>query len=126
MSDADKIRQAVEGYFKAFDALDPDAVIALYAEDCTVEDPVGSPVIRGRAAVLDFYRRSMMARPKLHLSPPIRIAGNEAAFAFHGFVDTPNGRLRFDVIDHMVFDAAGKIVSMRAFFGPTNMRPADE
>jgi hypothetical protein len=30
------------------------------------------------------------------------------------------------VIDHMTFDDAGKITSMRAFFDPTAMRPATD
>jgi hypothetical protein len=31
-----------------------------------------------------------------------------------------------DIIDHMTFDDAGKIATMRAFFDPTTMGPATD
>ena len=57
---------------------------------------------------------------KLQLESEIRIAGNEAAFAFTGEVDTGDGIMTFRPIDVMVFNDEGKVTSMRAFFGPTN------
>lgn len=123
MVDPAKIRAAIEGYAAAFDNDDVDAILALYADECSVEDPVGTTPVVGRDAVRAFYERSMKAHPRLTLQPPFRIAGNEAAFAFTGVVDTADGKLQFDVIDHMIFNEDGKIRQMRAFFGPENMKP---
>lgn len=123
MVDPAKVRAAIDAYIKAFDNDDVDAIIALYADECSVEDPVGTEPVRGIEAVREFYTRSMQASPKLTLQPPVRIAGNEAAFAFTGVVTTPDGKLQFDVIDHMIFNDDGRIRQMRAFFGPENMRP---
>lgn len=123
MVDAAKIRAAVESYIAAFDNDDIDAIIALYADECSVEDPVGTTPVVGIEAVRAFYERSMKAQPRLTLQPPIRVAGNETAFAFTGVVNTPEGKLQFDVIDHMIFNEDGKIRQMRAIFGPDNMKP---
>jgi steroid delta-isomerase len=57
---------------------------------------------------------------KMTLESEIRIAGNEAAFAFRLEADTPDGKLTVRPIDVMVFNDEGKVTSMRAFFGPTN------
>jgi steroid delta-isomerase len=94
--------------------------MGIYADDCSVEDPVGSPVKQGRAAVQEFYQGAMSMGVKLQLQSEIRIAGNEAAFAFTGEVDTGSGIMSFRPIDVMTFNDEGKVTSMRAFFGPSN------
>lgn len=118
----DRIRAAVHGYVAGFEAVDLDAIVALYAEDATVEDPVGTPVVKGLEAIRAFYARSLKLKPKLRLQEPIRVVENSGAFAFTAAVTAPSGNIEIDVIDVMTFDQAGKITSMRAFFGPTNIR----
>lgn len=120
MTDIERMRAAVQGYIAAFEKGDPDAAAALYADDCTLEDPIGS-VIRGRDAVRAFYAQAMATGAKLRLEGPIRIAANNAAFPFSVNLTYDNSPKRIDVIDTFKFDAAGKIVEMRAFWGPTNM-----
>ncbi len=120
MSLEQKITDAVNTYITAFENEDLDAIMGIYADDCSVEDPVGSPVKQGRAAVQEFYKGAIKMKVKLQLEGQIRIAGNEAAFAFSGEVDTGDGIMTFNPIDVMVFNDEGKVTSMRAFFGPTN------
>jgi steroid delta-isomerase len=120
MSLEQKITDAVNTYITAFENEDLDAIMGIYADDCSVEDPVGSPVKQGRAAVQEFYEGAIKMKVKLQLEGQIRIAGNEAAFAFSGEVDTGDGIMTFNPIDVMVFNDEGKVTSMRAFFGPTN------
>ncbi len=115
-----KISDAGNTYITAFENEDLDAIMGIYADDCSVEDPVGSPVKQGRAAVQEFYEGAIKMKVKLQLEGQIRIAGNEAAFAFSGEVDTGDGIMTFNPIDVMVFNDEGKVTSMRAFFGPTN------
>jgi steroid delta-isomerase len=57
---------------------------------------------------------------EIELEGEIRIAGNEAAFAFRLAVPTPDGKMVVRPIDVMVFDDEGKVTSMRAYFGDTN------
>jgi steroid delta-isomerase len=115
---ADMVR-AVETYVAAFDACDPEMVVGLFAENATVEDPVGTPPHVGHDAIRAFYTASMQGKPKLNLEGPVRIAGDTAAFAFNVGFAKPG--MRVDVIDLFQFNEAGKVVSMKAFFGPTNM-----
>jgi ketosteroid isomerase-like protein len=73
---------AVHAYVAAFEAGSADQVAALYAQDATVEDPIGSPIHKGREAVRAFYAESMKTGAKLKLEGPVRIAGDYAVFPF--------------------------------------------
>lgn len=117
---AEQYRQVVEQYIRNMSAGDWQAVAALYAQDATVEDPVGGDVVRGIEAITAFYRNSCATGPRLELSGPIRVAGQEAAFAFSVHLTWEGKAVRIDVIDVFRFDASGKIASMRAYFGPDN------
>ena len=111
---------AVQTYVEAFDKADPEMVVALFAADATVEDPVGTPPHVGHDAIRAFYTKSMQTGAKLHLDGPVRVAGDTAAFAFHVGFAKPG--MQVDVIDLFRFGPDGKVVSMQAFFGPTNMK----
>ena len=126
MPTAEQMVAAVEGYVAAFEQGDPDAVATLYAEDCTVEDPVGSPIHNGRAAVRAFYAESMKTGAKLKLEGPVRVVGDYAVFPFSVNLNYGGGPKRIDVIDTFRFDADGKVAEMRAFWGPTNMHGFQE
>jgi steroid delta-isomerase len=112
--------RAVHDYVTAFDKNDPEMAVALFAENATVEDPVGSQIIKGRAAISDFYKQVMERGAKLRLEGAVRAAANYAAFAFSALMD-PAGEKRIEVIDTFRFDEQGKVVEMRAFWGPGNM-----
>ncbi len=74
---------AVHGYVAAFEAGSADAVIALFAEDATVEDPVGTPIKRGHAEIREFYSASMATGAKLELLGEPRCAADYVAFPFN-------------------------------------------
>ena len=94
--------------------------MGIYADDCWIEDPVGTERKVGREAIREFYQVGVSMGVKLTLESEIRIAGNEAAFAFRLEADTPDGTMTVRPIDVMVFNDEGKVTSMRAFFGPAN------
>ena len=52
------------------------------------------------------------------------VIGQEAAFTLESRPNLGGETYRFDVIDHMSFDAEGKITSYRAFYDVATMRPA--
>ena len=120
MTLTEKITKAVHKYLSSFEKKDLDGIMSIYAEDCWIEDPVGSERKVGREAVREFYALGVDMGVRMTLESEIRIAGNEAAFAFRLEADTPEGRLSVRPIDVMVFDDEGKVRSMRAYFGPTN------
>lgn len=112
---------AVQDYIAAFDAGDAARIAALFAEDASVEDPVGSPKHYGRDAIQQFYQGAVATGAKLELLGDVRTAGIYAAFAFAVHLEWGGAKKRIDVIDVFQFDDAGKITEMRAFWGPANM-----
>lgn len=121
MTDPKAMEAAVHEYVAAFDAGAPERVAALFAEGATVEDPVGTPPHVGKAAILAFYAASMQTGAKLKLDGPVRICGPYAAFAFTVHLHWEGRDQRVEVIDTFRFDDDGKVIEMRAYFGPTNM-----
>ncbi|MDE2414253.1 MAG: nuclear transport factor 2 family protein [Comamonadaceae bacterium] len=111
----------VHRYIAALNAGDLDAIVALYADDATVEDPVGSPPHQGHAAIRAFYAKSLAIKLDVALEGPVRAAANEAAFAFCVRLHWQGRDMAIRPIDVFRFNEAGKILSMRAIFGPENM-----
>jgi steroid Delta-isomerase len=119
MPSQEVMKAAMQAYIDTFNRGSAEAVAALYTEGATLEDPVGSPLKRGRAEILSFYTHSIATGAKLSLDGPIRGShGNSAAMAFSAKI----GSLTVRVIDVMTFDEAGKFTSMRAFFGPGDLQ----
>lgn len=114
---------AVHEYVRALNASDLEAVVALYADDAVVEDPVGSTPCVGREAIRAFYAGSVALKLSVVLEGQVRVAGHEAAFAFSVALIHEGRPTVIRPIDVFRFDAAGKVVSMRAFFGAANIGP---
>jgi steroid delta-isomerase len=121
MATPEQMTAAVHGYVDAFDKGDPEAVVALFAADAIVEDPIGTPPKVGQDAIREFYIASMQTGAKLRLEGPIRLATEYAAFAFRVELTMEGKSLTVDVIDTFKFNADGKVTEMRAYFGPSNM-----
>lgn len=117
----------IEQYCARFSAGDRDGWLALWAEDATMEDPVGSPVRNGRDAVAEFYDGSVGGADSVTLTlvgEPI-VCGDQAAFRFE--IRPVLGGTTFTVhaIDVMTFDEDAKITSQRAFVDLTKLAPAE-
>jgi steroid delta-isomerase len=121
VTDHSSMVSVVQTYIEAFERCDGDALAQLFADDATVEDPVGSAPRVGRAAIQEFYRQMAANKAKLTLAGPIRTAANCAAFPFECRFIFKGAYCRFDIIDVFRFDEHGKIQSMQAFFGPANI-----
>jgi steroid delta-isomerase len=113
---------AVQGYVDAFDAGSADAVISLFAEDATVEDPLGTPIKRGHAELREFYAVSMATGAKLALLGAPRCAADYVAFPFSVTLEWGGQTSVIEVIDTFRLNDAGKIIEMRAYWGPENMK----
>ena len=121
MPTPEHMQAAVRAYIAALNAGDIDAIVALYAEDATVEDPVGSTPQRGLAQIRTFYSASLSMALQVVLDGEIRAVANEAAFAFSVSLVMDGKRITIRPIDVMRFDAQGRITAMRAFFGNHNI-----
>jgi steroid delta-isomerase len=100
-----------------------DDIVDLYADDGTVEDPVGSEVHIGRQAVHGFYSQIPAGNNKTEIFT-LRALGNEAAFHWALTVELSGNRVCIDIISTMAFNDDGKIASMKAYWGPENMTAA--
>ena len=116
MEYADKVA-AVHRYVEAFDKQDMAIIRDIYADNAVVEDPVGSDLHEGIEAVCAFYEGALGSGAKLELTGPVRSAANTAAFPFQ----VKMGDMSIDIIDVFEFDDQGKVVSMKAYWGPENM-----
>lgn len=117
---ADLIRARVETYLAAIAAADADAVAALYTENGTMEDPVGSTPLQGPAAIAEFLSQMAGAEVETELLE-LRIAGTEAAFHFRVTITSDGQRTTITPIDVMTFDEQGRITTMRAYWAPEDV-----
>lgn len=124
--DASHIRQLYDRYPDLLTKGDVDAIVELYAEDATVEDPIGSDLYVGKEAIRGFYAQSA-GSVTMKRTGPVRVAGLEAACPLVVWMG-PEGpdRRALDIISTMVFDESGKITQMRAYWSFDGLRPADQ
>ncbi|MGE2715082.1 nuclear transport factor 2 family protein [Mycolicibacterium litorale] len=95
-----------------------DDVAALYAEDATLEDPVGGGEVHiGRQAIAGFYKNTDGVAIETELLM-FRSGGHEAAFVF---AITVGGAMRIEPIEVMTFTGDGQIASMKAYWGPDDI-----
>jgi steroid delta-isomerase len=110
------ITKAVHRYLETVSQGRPDDIAALYAEDATVEDPVGGEVHIGRQAIRGFYSAIENVESKTEVVT-LRALGNEAAYLWRMTI----GNMTIEIISVMTFDEDGKIASMKAYWGPENI-----
>ncbi len=99
-----------------------DAIADLYATDATVEDPVGGEVHIGRQAIHGFYSNVPGTNNATEVVT-LRALGNEVAFFWRLIVDLgEGGKMSIEILSVMTFDDEGKITSMKAYWGPDNIK----
>ncbi|MEB5967246.1 MULTISPECIES: steroid Delta-isomerase [Comamonas] len=124
MNTVEHMTAVVHRYVAALNAGDLDGIVALFADDATVEDPVGTEPRRGIAAIRAFYADSLKLPLVVALTQEVRAVADEAAFAFTVSFEHQGRKTVIAPIDHFRFNGAGKVVSMRALFGEKNIHAA--
>jgi len=127
MPTAEEMRETLVLYLRRVAEHDAEAVLALFADEISIEDPVGGPPgthVQGREAVGEFFRKGFSrTRPVPTLTGPLRTThGTEAAMAFTLRLELGGQSREIDVIDVVSFDATGKITRLRAFWNPDEIR----
>jgi steroid delta-isomerase len=120
MPSREAIAATVNRYLELVATGKADDVLALYAADATIEDPIGSELRRGQEAIREFYVGIQDAKKETELAE-LRVAGREAAFLWHLTLDGGDSRTRISPISTMTFDEDAKIISMRAFWSPSDV-----
>ena len=123
---AQQYSDVADSYLRYLNEKNLDGILSLYADNGTVEDPVGSEVVAGKTELRKFYSNAVNTDLVLTRTGQVRVAGVEIAFPFQLRMKVDGVPMVTDIIDVFRFDDAGKIVSMRAFWGPFNYKPAEE
>lgn len=120
MPSAEQITQTVNRYLEFVGKGQADDVAALYADDATVEDPVGGEVHIGRTAIRGFYASIENVKSQAEIQT-LRALGNEAAFHWKLSLDFGDNGMSIDIISVMTFNEDAEIASMKAYWGPENI-----
>jgi steroid delta-isomerase len=117
-----EVRAIITSYVEMMCNSDVDSIIALFDDEATAEDPVGGDIQRGKEAIHAFYSG---AAPLLQveLAGPICVSGKECAFPVLAQLTVGDNVSYLDAVDVFTFNDNGKIISMRAFWNPEEMRP---
>jgi steroid Delta-isomerase len=121
MPSQEAITETVKSYLALVAKAATDEIVALYAADATIEDPIGSDLRRGQDAIREFYAGFQEIKKETELAE-LRVGGSEAAFFWHLTLDAGDTRTRISPISLMTFDEDAKITSMRAFWSPSDVR----
>jgi len=116
MDHAEKVK-IVEGYVSAYNSQDFEGVLSIYADDATMEDPVGAPPALGEEAIRALYKMGFDMGITIELEGRIRTAAEFAVFPL--CATSESGKLY--VVDQFEFNKEGKVVRMRAFWSPENL-----
>ncbi len=122
MPTAEHIAEVVNRYISLVAEGSADDLVELYAEDATVEDPVGGEVHIGRQAIHGFYSAMESVKRECELVS-LRVAGHEAAFQFRLTVQGGDSGMRIEPIDVMVFNEDGKVAAMKAYWSAADVTP---
>lgn len=121
MPSPEAVTETVNRYLALVATGTAEEIVALYAADATIEDPIGSDIRRGKDAIRGFYAGFQDAKKDTELAE-LRISGSEAAFFWHLTLDAGDSRTRISPISTMSFDEEAKITSMRAFWSPADVQ----
>ena len=120
MSSPENNAATVKRYLELAAKGDVDGIVDLYADDGTVEDPVGSEVHIGRQSIRGFYENIPKGDNAAELHT-LRVLGHEAAFYWALTVDLGDNRMTISIISTMTFNGDGRIASMKAYWGPDDL-----
>ncbi len=108
---------AITKFLASYKAKDVATRIALFADDISFEDPVGSPAIVGKPAMQQYFDATIAAGWEIDLVPQkIIVNGSEAAAITEVTAGIGGNPPSVTVIvQHFAFDAAGKFKALRVF-----------
>ncbi|MCW2649971.1 MAG: steroid Delta-isomerase [Mycobacterium sp.] len=120
MPSADDYTRTVNRYLELVAKGSADELTALYAQDATIEDPVGSDVRQGPSAIHEFYAAIENLDKETELVS-LKVVGNQAAFLWRLRLLAGGANTQVEPISLMTFNEDAKITSMRAFWSPADL-----
>jgi steroid delta-isomerase len=120
MPSVEQMRATVETYLDLVANGTAEQLAELYADEATVEDPVGTDPHVGRDGVLQFYKVIEPFKRSTELVS-FKAAGNVAVFEFHIVTYFDKVTIELNPLDIMEFGDDGLVTRMRALWGPEDM-----
>lgn len=119
------MKAALQAYVDRTNSGDAAGLVALFAPDAVIEDPVGSPV-KQHSEFAAWFADSVAFGARITPVAPVRGShSNSAALVFDVEFTPPGGeRLRIRSLDVCTFDPEGRITSLRAYWGLDDVVPA--
>lgn len=119
--DSSLVQRTIHAYFAATRSMDREAWVNCFQPDAISIDPVGSPPLRGHAALRQFFDGILGLASTIDLMEErVHICGDQAAVQWIGRgIGRQNGKpFVFEGIDVMFFAADGKIRELHAYWNP--------
>lgn len=124
---SDVLRKALDTHIAALSAIDPQRIASNYADDGEIEDPVGTGVHRGRAAVAAYFSRGLGSLAS-HVEIQVLTAlpsGNSIAAHWKMKARGKAGReVEAEGIDVLQVDVQGKIIRSEGYWNAAAFRQA--
>lgn len=114
----EQVEALVENYFATSETMDPQAYANNFASDGTLEDPVGTPVVQGTAAISAYFGGIVAPFKEVRFKiQEIVPCGNEAAVNWKLHLKTTAGKkILIDGMGTFTFNDQGKLVHVREFW----------
>jgi steroid delta-isomerase len=114
-----------QAYVSGLTEGDLEKVVALFAADATVRDPVNGPAWEGLDAVRSYYDKARLAVLDMVVSGPVGLPedGSSAAAPVRALVRRPSGELVIlESVGVFEFGPDGKITRLNTYYGSSNVR----
>jgi steroid Delta-isomerase len=122
---SEQVRTAVSQYFEGTRSMNAAQWASAFASNAVVEDPIGQPPLTTPQTILAQGEGFVTAFSQVGLQEMfVEVNGDEAVAYWVGRGIQKDGeRVQFEGINHFRFDEDGKIVHLRGFWNPANIRP---
>ena len=119
------MRAIFDRYRDLMGAGDVEGVCALFAEDATWEEPIGTFTERGRAAIRARYEAALAGcggRIPMVADGAVRVAGHHAIGLSIATVTLGGVPVQVETANAIACNEQGEITEMKIYFGPTSVR----
>jgi steroid Delta-isomerase len=124
MATPDQIRAAIDAYVDGYNRADREAVVALFAPDAELIDPVGTPTHKGADGIRSFWDQVRSITEDIKLVPQETVVcGSEAVMVFVTEARSDGAGMRMTVVDVFEFDVAAKITRLKAYWDMEQGQP---
>ena len=117
------VSRFVAQYFEATRSNDAHQWASRFADNATVEDPVGTTPVSNSDKILEIGNAFMSGFKTVGLHEEfVHVVGNEAAVRWTGRGTTKQGKqVTFEGINIFQFNSEGQIINLKGYWSPDKM-----